>query len=1359
MARNWKSAVIEACARLAVAAVAVIPALSATQVAWVTPLAPGAQQQIWTSFPSAVAAPNGNFYWTAFASDGEVSRLRIAQMTTSGVVNWVRWAGTGEGNPLHEPVTHADNSVTVVYRQNSSTCVENFDVTGNRRMRDCWSLWASTQNTDLTVSADDDFVVAAGDTRVIRKYSTSGVLRWQSTMPYVNGTARATGIRSGSEYYEVNGNKWRSWSLATGAVVSQVQLAGTMRFPSYNTAAAASVTSSNGDLVLISGTTTSLNSTTVDVSSYKVDGSVRWTRPLQFTSTGGGETLSLLGSDNGTIFLTRSGNSASTGSDVVKLSVADGAVLWQRNYATAYRVLPGRGELNALGVSISASGTVLTGYGIAASDGALVPFTTYTINPPTQAPKYVNWIPGGIFVAYGEEASSATVASWAVFLSNSPNVNWYASATRAQATSVKQSDCLMPRLAASSALLPQIPASSPTAHWRARTQLLTDNAVVADWTSVAAAGGNVVAKAPQPRPGCGDATTPDGGRIVVQTSSPRVAKYDVNNAVVWQAPAVVAPTYSSWYAPMQATAANGDHVYRIDNLLGRVKANGTRVFEVDMGYAALWARFMALDALGNVLVVSDPTNGNGPTISKVSPTGTLLWTASIDAPTCSDVVTAAKMTSTDEMLVATRTCNEGRIYRINASGQVLWQRLVSGTTLRPYVDINALTEDVSGNVFAGGCAANASGNSAISGSNGVSVLASWSASGSERWSTSASMFSNASGCVSSIAVDHAGNVFAASTSTDPVRAPVLWALTNAGIERWRSAGVLSAPNAANTELATDATGAVFALGDSALSVFGPPDATLRRIDITAIASPHRLKFLEVLPAHPTLIAYQTNFTVRVGIRTSLDAVATVSVPTVVTLGVQVGTGTLNGTLSCTIPAGGSECVLSDVRYDVVESGVLLSASADGFSAVVSSALGFKAATTTTTLRVLNDPPHSAFSVVRVRAELQAPLPRADQGVSGYLNGPSPASYLSSLTCESFSGSGILPSAECDVLLFSAALPMTAQFYANGNTLTSSVAPPLTLTLTKATSTLAIEADPANTYVAGDRVRFRVSLLTAGGFNVTPFVQPTVIGLSAGSCTGSQQVGSTSTGWAGSYFTCEIPSAPLGANSVTAQFGGNQDLLPAAPVTLSFAMAAGGVIRGYANTVSVASICTTTPGVTCSVIADSSGNWQCVGPAGMSGEVFFVPPAGVDFYNYPGTPVHYSNVTGVVSSQAQVTWRHQLGACKMDVDGDGAVLGLTDGVIVLRRMFGLQGASLLTGATHSCVPKTSAQISADLQLSAYDIDGDGQTLPTTDGLLLLRALLGFRGDALIADAVSATATRKAYTDIRNFLSNSCYFAIN
>ncbi len=48
----------------------------------------------------------------------------------------------------------------------------------------------------------------------------------------------------------------------------------------------------------------------------------------------------------------------------------------------------------------------------------------------------------------------------------------------------------------------------------------------------------------------------------------------------------------------------------------------------------------------------------------------------------------------------------------------------------------------------------------------------------------------------------------------------------------------------------------------------------------------------------------------------------------------------------------------------------------------------------------------------------------------------------------------------------------------------------------------------------------------------------------------------------------------------------------------------------------------------------------------------------------------------------------------------------------------------------------------VQLATLDIDGDGTVDALTDGLLVVRYLLGLRNSALVANAVNACATRDA-----------------
>jgi hypothetical protein len=89
------------------------------------------------------------------------------------------------------------------------------------------------------------------------------------------------------------------------------------------------------------------------------------------------------------------------------------------------------------------------------------------------------------------------------------------------------------------------------------------------------------------------------------------------------------------------------------------------------------------------------------------------------------------------------------------------------------------------------------------------------------------------------------------------------------------------------------------------------------------------------------------------------------------------------------------------------------------------------------------------------------------------------------------------------------------------------------------------------------------------------------------------------------------------------------------------------------------------------------------------------------------------------------------------------------------MFGFTGATLVTGVVSSdCTRCTAPEIEARLATigDQLDIDGDGEIAPLTDGVLVVRWLLGFRGDALVASAVDEIdCTRCTVDAIESYLA--------
>ena len=102
-------------------------------------------------------------------------------------------------------------------------------------------------------------------------------------------------------------------------------------------------------------------------------------------------------------------------------------------------------------------------------------------------------------------------------------------------------------------------------------------------------------------------------------------------------------------------------------------------------------------------------------------------------------------------------------------------------------------------------------------------------------------------------------------------------------------------------------------------------------------------------------------------------------------------------------------------------------------------------------------------------------------------------------------------------------------------------------------------------------------------------------------------------------------------------------------------------------------------------------------------------------------------------------------CSLDIDGNGEATALTDGLLLIRHLFGFTGTTLTDGALGSgCSRCTGAEITAHLDTPAcqalFDADGDGARTALTDGLLVIRHLFGFSGSTLTDGALGDGAVR-------------------
>lgn len=113
------------------------------------------------------------------------------------------------------------------------------------------------------------------------------------------------------------------------------------------------------------------------------------------------------------------------------------------------------------------------------------------------------------------------------------------------------------------------------------------------------------------------------------------------------------------------------------------------------------------------------------------------------------------------------------------------------------------------------------------------------------------------------------------------------------------------------------------------------------------------------------------------------------------------------------------------------------------------------------------------------------------------------------------------------------------------------------------------------------------------------------------------------------------------------------------------------------------------------------------------------------------------------------------SCILDLDGDGFVDASTDGLLLIRILFGLTGTAVTNGAiAPNASRKTYAAILPFVNLALLDVDQNGATEALTDGLMILRAMFGLTGAPVLNNALGANANRSTWTAIRAYLNGTC-----
>lgn len=109
----------------------------------------------------------------------------------------------------------------------------------------------------------------------------------------------------------------------------------------------------------------------------------------------------------------------------------------------------------------------------------------------------------------------------------------------------------------------------------------------------------------------------------------------------------------------------------------------------------------------------------------------------------------------------------------------------------------------------------------------------------------------------------------------------------------------------------------------------------------------------------------------------------------------------------------------------------------------------------------------------------------------------------------------------------------------------------------------------------------------------------------------------------------------------------------------------------------------------------------------------------------------------------------------DFDEDGNADALTDGLLLMRYLFELRGTSLTEAAIAENSAVSTQKVEQNVAASAIsfaDIDGDGNVDALTDGLLLLRYLFELRGTALTEMAIAENASRSSASVVHIYINS-------
>jgi len=166
-----------------------------------------------------------------------------------------------------------------------------------------------------------------------------------------------------------------------------------------------------------------------------------------------------------------------------------------------------------------------------------------------------------------------------------------------------------------------------------------------------------------------------------------------------------------------------------------------------------------------------------------------------------------------------------------------------------------------------------------------------------------------------------------------------------------------------------------------------------------------------------------------------------------------------------------------------------------------------------------------------------------------------------------------------------------------------------------------------------------------------------------------------------------------------------------------------------------------------------GNWPDVSLPASLVDVVFNADLGIIDQTSITTPINFSKVSSTEGYNFGATnYTLTVLAATWDFDGNSEVDALTDGLLLMRYLFDVRGESLTSNIIAPDATMSHSQIALNMESNVViaDIDKDGEVDALTDGLLLLRYLFDARGESLISGVVSSAAERSTEAEIESYI---------